>query len=125
MLTFLLKRKKNKKEDNKNTCLEMSTRTYLEPKITNAVLTLSSKFKNTENDTFCSSVLVDKGNIYNTLVEIIKNSNELPKSDIIENKLGIDKRERLKYYKRLVEEGYLVQNNTIYKINPNLEEKNE
>jgi len=125
MLTFLLKRKKNNKAINKNMHLEKSTRTYLEPKITNAVLMLYSKFKNTENDAFCSSVLVDKGDIYNTLVEIIKNSNELPKSNIIENKLGIDKRERLKYYKRLVEEGYLVQNNTIYKINPNLEEKNE
>lgn len=100
----------------------MVTRTYLEPKITDAVLKLSSKFKNTKNDTFCSSVLVNKGDIYNTLVDIIKNSDELPRSDIIENKLDIDKRERLKHYKRLVEKGYLIQNNTVYKINPNLKE---
>ncbi|RQV92572.1 MAG: hypothetical protein EH224_15110 [Calditrichaeota bacterium] len=122
MITFLLNRKRNKKKDKKNTCLEMVTRTYLEPKITDAVLKLSSKFKNTKNDTFCSSVLVNKGDIYNTLVDIIKNSDELPRSDIIENKLDIDKRERLKHYKRLVEKGYLIQNNTVYKINPNLKE---
>jgi hypothetical protein len=53
------------------------------------------------------------------LLDIIKNSDELPRSDIIENKLGIDKRERLKQYKKLVEEGYLIKNNTIYKININ------
>ena len=121
LITFLLNRKRNKKEGTSNVCLETKTRTYIKPKISNAVLMLSSKFKNTENDTFCSSVLVDKNNIYNTLVDIIKNSDELPRSDIIENRLCIDKRERLKHYKRLVDEGYLIQNNTVYKINPNLD----
>jgi hypothetical protein len=119
MLTYLLKRKRNRKVVDENMHLENATGTQLEPKITNAVLMLSSKFKNTENNTFCSSVLVDKDNIYNTLLDIIKNSDELPRSDIIENKLGIDKRERLKQYKKLVEEGYLIKNNTIYKININ------
>jgi hypothetical protein len=102
---------------------EQTAEQLAELKIEKSVIELNSKFKNVEKHTFCSAVPLDKDNLYNTFVELIKSWEKLPTSKIIESDFNISKRERLNLYEKLAKNNYLIDkgNGNGFIINPNLD----
>lgn len=120
----ILNRNSKKNTDVQNISKEIELEQLLEHKNQDAVKTLCLKFKNYKKDKNFSNVPIknkNKEDLYNTFIELIKKSDKLPSSHIIENTYDIDKRERLILYNKLCDEGYLIKKKTRFLINKNKE----